>query len=155
MSELHGLGSLTFNWAAADSLVAEFRSTATELDKQIGERKQIGAQARKQWEGSYAQQFDERMGICTGDAQRLADAMRQAADGLQELIDAARQEQQRRKQAQEWVRHHNDRNLLEKAHDWAFGEDGPPPSKPVDPPNIKIHDASARSRGSSVPVCGR
>lgn len=96
MSELHGIDPLRFNWTAANALVAKLRSTATELDKQVGERKQIGAGARKQWEGSYAQQFDERLGTCTGDAQRFVTSMRQAANDREELARLAHQEQQRR-----------------------------------------------------------
>lgn len=82
MSELHDIAPLTFNWAAADALVAELRSTATELDTQIG--------ARKQWESSYAQQFDERLGLCISDAQRfITTSMRQAANDLEELARLA------------------------------------------------------------------
>jgi uncharacterized protein YukE len=91
MSDLHAIEPIRFAWATADALVAELRATANELDNQIGHRNQIGATARKQWEGSYAQQFDDRLKICTGDAQRFGTSLRNAANDLQELINKAHQ----------------------------------------------------------------
>jgi uncharacterized protein YukE len=148
-----------FNWTAADALVAELRSTASVLDRQIGERKQVGAGARKKWEGSYAQQFDGRMNTCTGDAQRFVTSMRKAADDLQELARLAREEQQRRQQAREWVARQErkdwlDRNIIDPVKSVFVGEDVPPPPPPRDPPKIPIHDAPSTPRGPATPVSG-
>lgn len=148
---------VVFNWEAADSLVAELRSTANVLERQIGERRQIAAGARTQWEGSYGEQFDGRTNICTGDAQRFVTKMREAANGLQELADLAREEQDRREQAREWVAQQEDKNLVEEGLDalqsvFGFGEDVPPPPPPRDPPNIPIHDPSSAPRGPSTPA---
>lgn len=147
-----------FNWTAADALVAELRSAAKVLDKQIGERKQIGAGARKQWEGSYAEKFDGRMNTCTGDAQRFVTSMHKAADDLQELARLAREEQQRRQQAREWVAQQKDKNWFEKGvdavTDFFGGEDVPPPPPPRDEPRIPIHDVPSTPRGPATPVSG-
>jgi uncharacterized protein YukE len=144
-----------FNWKAADELVAELNSTAAELDKQINERQKSGAKAREQWKGFYGDQFDGRLKICTGDAKRLAEAMRDAAKGLKELIKAAHQEQDRRVKAREWVKEHGHRSLAGQvwhaATDWLLGDDVPPPPPPVDPPKIPIRDTQSTSRGSATP----
>lgn len=145
-----------FNWNAAAALIAEFRSTANVLDQQVGGRRQIGAGARKQWEGSYAEQFDGRTNICTGDAQRFVVSMRKAADDLEELARLAREEQQRRVLAREWVAQQErknwfERNVVDPVKE-IFGEaDLPPPPPPVEPPKISIHDVPSTSRGSAMP----
>ncbi|MGH3812243.1 MAG: hypothetical protein ACRDUV_07265 [Pseudonocardiaceae bacterium] len=149
-----------FNWAAADKLVSELRSTARVLHDQIGERKRIGGPsgAREHWEGSYAQQFDGRLNTCTGDAQHFVNKMHDAANDLEELARLARQEQQRRVNAREWVREQENKSGLEEAWDGftsaiGFGEDVPPD---VAPPiqsesKIPIHDTPSE-RGSSTPA---
>lgn len=144
-----------FNWKAATDLAAELRSTASELDKQIIERKKIGAGARKEWAGFYGVQFDGRQTTCISDAKSLADSMRDAAKGLDELAKAAHQEQDRRVKAREWVKNHEHRNVVSAvwhaATDWATGDDVPPVPPPVDPPKIPIRDTKATSRGSATP----
>ncbi|MGH3566616.1 MAG: hypothetical protein ACRDRH_11415 [Pseudonocardia sp.] len=157
MPDLRGIQEdVKFNWNAAAALVAEFRSTANMLSQQIGVRKQIGAGARKQWEGSYAGQFDGRTNICTGDAHRFVVSMRKAADDLEELARLARQEQQRRVVAREWVAQQErknwfERNVVDPVKE-IFGEaDLPPPPPRVEPPKISIHDAPSTSRGSAMP----
>jgi hypothetical protein len=149
-----------FNWAAADKLVAELRSTATVLANQIGERKRIGGTtgARKHWEGVYAQQFDGRLNICTGDAQNFVGKMREAANDLEELARLARQEQQRRVNAREWVRQQENKSGFDKAVDgvqsfFGFGEDVPPDIAPPiqSESRIPIHDRPSE-RGPSTPA---
>ncbi len=133
--------------AAAGELAAELRSTAAVLEYQIGERRGLGAAARARWEGVFAEQFDGRAAICTRDAQRFAAGMRRAADQLDELARLAREEQQRRVQAREWVASQQREGWFERnIRDPLFGEDDlPPPPPPVDPPRIAIAAApSAR-----------
>lgn len=148
---------VVFNWTAADALVAELRSTARVLNEQIGERRRIGGGARVQWNGSYGQQFDGRLNICTGDAQNFVNKMRGAADDLEELASLARQEQQRRVNAAEWVRQQEDQNFLESgldaASDLLFGEDMPPEIAPPiqEESKIPIHDTPSE-RGPSTPA---
>lgn len=143
---------VVFNWEAAASLVAELRSLATVLDWQVGERRRIAGGARKHWTGVYGDQFDGRIGICTGDAGQFATSMRDAANKLEELARLAREEQQRREQARAWVEQ-NDRNWFERnVWDPVFGEDVPEPPPPKDPPRIPIGDPSSGSRGPAVPA---
>jgi uncharacterized protein YukE len=142
-----------FDWTTAANLARELRSTADELDRQIGERNGSGAAARKQWRGVYGEQFDGRLKICTGDAKHFADTMRKAATGLDELAKAAQQEQDRRVKARAWVEKHNHEGWVHK-HIWdpLTGGDEPPVPPPVDPPKIPIGDPQSRSRGPEVPA---
>jgi len=144
-----------FNWDAAEKLAKELRSTADVLYKQINERKRIGARTSvgplAEWEGSYAHQFDERLNICTGDAHHFVTSMRQAANDLDNLAELAREEQQRRELAREWVKQQSDqnwfeRNIADPVSDFFGGEDVPPPPPPVDPPKIPIIYEPPKSR---------
>lgn len=149
-----------FNWDAAEKLAKELRSTADALYKQIGERKRIGARTGAgplaQWEGSYARQFDERLSICTSDADKFVISMREAAKNLDNLAKLAREEQQRRELAREWVKQQEnqnwfERNIADPVSDFFGGEDVPPPPPPVDPPKIPIIYEPSKSRGPSTP----
>jgi hypothetical protein len=146
-----------FNWKAAAALSAELRSTANIMDTQIGQRTQNSAGARKQWAGTYAEQFDTRMTTCNNDAQRFITSMRTAANQLDELAKLAQQEQQRRVQARAWVAQQKNKNLFEQGVDavenfFGASNDVPPPPPPIQPPPIPIHDPSPAPRGPSVPA---
>ena len=75
------------------------------------------------------------MRLCTGDAQRLAAALREAADQVDELARLAREEQDRREKARQWQREQEDEDFLDQVGDFIFGEDDlPPVPDPVTPP---------------------
>jgi hypothetical protein len=77
------------------------------------------------------------MRICTGDAQRLATALREAADQVDELARLAREEQNRREKARQWQQEQDNEGVLEKIGDFVFGEDDlPPVPGPVTPPTF-------------------
>jgi hypothetical protein len=128
-----------FDWAKAADLADELRSSATVLEYQVGERNRVHVPAREEWLGRYADQFDGRVTTCTGDAGRLAEAMREAARQLDEMARLAREEQNRREQAREWERNNDDGGFLDGVGDFLFGEDDlPPPPPPIEPPSIPI-----------------
>ena len=136
MVDLRGIAEdVPFAWSAATRLAAELRSSAYALEGQIPRRGAIAGQAATEWRGLYARQFAERMRICTGDAQRLATALRQAADQVDELAKLAREEQARREKARQWQQEQDDEGVLEKVGDFLFGEDDLPPiPDPITPP---------------------
>ncbi|MFN2555884.1 MAG: hypothetical protein ABR592_03270 [Nitriliruptorales bacterium] len=143
MSGFHAVAEdVPFDFAGAALLADEFRSAARVLDEQSAQRPGLARGAREQWRGRYAEQFDQRSGVCVADGHALARALRAGADGLDELAAAARQEQQRREAARRWEQQQNDRAWYEKLgdniHDFFMGEDDfPPPPPPQDPPNYR------------------
>jgi uncharacterized protein YukE len=149
MVDLRGIAEdVPFDWAAATRLAAEFRATAAACEGQIPRRTAIAGRAQTEWRGRYAREFAERMRICTGDAQRLATALRQAADQVDELGRLAREEQRRREAAREWQRQQEDESLLEEFGDFLFGEDDlPPVPDPVTPPRFTSPAPAATMRG--------
>ena len=142
------LGPITqpvpFAWDAASALKDTFLRAASELEAQIGERTSYAEEAKRDWRGRYAQEFEsEHMAAMRGDAHKLAAACRTCAAMLEQLADRARQEQERRDLALAWKHEHDawereqaDRNLLEKAADLLGGDDEP---KPPDLPEIRPH----------------
>jgi uncharacterized protein YukE len=149
MVDLRGIAEdVPFDWAAAGRLATELRATASACEGQIPRRTAIAGRAQTEWRGRYAREFAGRMRICTGDAQRLATALRQAADQVDELSRLAREEQKRREAAREWQRQQEDESLLEQFGDFLFGEDDlPPVPDPVTPPRFTSPAPAATVRG--------
>ena len=152
MTELGAIHEdVQFDHGKASELAAELRTTAGILDEQVGDRNELKTPAREHWRGRYGDEFDGRVSTCTGDAGRLATAMRDAADKLDEMSRLAREEQDRRVQAREWERRNaesDEGGFLDGVGDFLFGEDDelPPPPPPVDPPSIPIEAPAVGAR---------
>jgi|1185.fasta_scaffold48860_2 uncharacterized protein YukE len=147
--------NLQFNWDTARSLATQLRNTATTLTDQIPQRAAMAGQARQEWRGAFAEKFDARMNTCSDDARRLAEALTKAAQQVDELARLARDEQDRRLQAQEWKqrhdawkRAHRDDNWGERAWNNLFGDDEPKPpkQKSTDPPRLPIDAPTPQGR---------
>ncbi|MEU4428067.1 hypothetical protein AB0F81_46215 [Actinoplanes sp. NPDC024001] len=136
MVDLRGISEdVPFDWGAANRLAAELRASAAECEGQIPRRTAVANVAAAEWRGVYARQFAGRMRICGDDARRLAAAMRQAANQVDELSRLAREEQERREKAREWQRRQQEEGVFEQIGDFLFGEDDlPPVPDPVTPP---------------------
>ena len=148
MGELGGIEDLKFDWAGAARLSAELRSTATVLDGQVPRRNSIAQAAKSEWRGVFSEQFLDRMKVCTTDAGRLADAMRQAATDLDELAQLARDEQARRDRAQAWEAENQSENFLESGFEKITGTDEEPFSEPpIQPKNVQIPGVASSGRG--------
>ncbi len=149
MGELGGIETdVKFAWGAAKRLSAELRSTADLLTSQIPRRNGIADAAKAEWRGAFSEQFSGRMDICAADAKKLARAMRQAADGLDELAEAARQEQARREQARAWEAENASETGVEKLWEGLTGTDEKPYSEePIRPKNVQIVDSLPSGRG--------
>ncbi|BBH70557.1 hypothetical protein ACTI_72420 [Actinoplanes sp. OR16] len=136
MVDLRGISEdVPFDWDAATHLAAQLRSSADECEGVVPRRTAAATVATEEWRGAYARQFATRMGLCVTDAQRLATAMRQAANQVDELARLAREEQNRREKAREWQRRQEEEGVLDKIGDFLFGEDDlPPVPDPITPP---------------------
>lgn len=148
MAELRNAEPITFDFAAAERLAAQFRATANLLLTQVSQRNTLADAARKDWKGAYEVRFGHNMQICGEDAERLAFAMDDAAAQVDELARLAKAESDRRAKAREWkVRHdkwkhkHDHESTVHKWWDNTVGnshEPKPPNLKPIDPPSSII-----------------
>ncbi|GAA4602737.1 hypothetical protein GCM10023107_61430 [Actinoplanes octamycinicus] len=150
MVDLRGISEdVPFDWDAADRLATQLRSAADACEGQISRRTSLASHASQEWRGVYGRQFGGRMDICTGDARRLATAMRTAANQVDELARLAREEQDRREKARAWAAEQEDESFLEKVGDFFLGEDEddlPPIPPPVTPPHYTVAAPTAPSR---------
>ncbi len=123
-----------FDWGGADRLIAQFRSAASGLDGQRGSRLSAGEHALVDWKGPHAEEFRGRQSIGDVDAGEIATALRQSATRMEQLRDAAQEEQKRRELAREYMsaKEENDKNesLGNKFMDGVRGEDFKMPPKP-------------------------
>jgi hypothetical protein len=100
--------------------------------------------AEQERRGVYAGKFTGRMTICANDAHRVAAAMRDAADKLDELAVLAREEQDRRELARAWKVEHDawqrredDKGMFESFTDGVGITDYDEPVCPVGPPKTE------------------
>jgi uncharacterized protein YukE len=139
MSELRANeADVRYDFEAADRLAARFRSTAAELDGQIGWRNSLAGAARQEWRGRFAEQFDGRIRLCTDDGKALAEGMRTAAAMVDDLSRRAREEQARIEAARAYFDDQKSMNpidwLWDKFDDWWSGPDVPSVLQATDPP---------------------
>jgi hypothetical protein len=79
-------------------------------------RNTLASTARKDWRGVYDGKFAARMKVCLTDAERLAQAMEQAAEQVKQLATAATEEQQRRDVAKKYEYDHGRRLRARRRH---------------------------------------
>lgn len=150
------LEDVPFNQQAAADLIAELRHTSSVVAGNLDERRHIGLRARETWQGSYAEQFDQRVNVCLADGERFVVTLRTAADELEEMARLAQQEQLRREEVRVGLRQWEVDSIR-------FAEAGlpPPPVErylpamaPIEPPTVAVPDSPPRPRGPATPAGG-
>lgn len=127
------------DWDGARDLAAELRGTASLLEDQDRQRGDLARRVRQDWLGGYAEQFDERASTCGRDAHRFREALRAAAQLVDDLVHDAAAERDRRQLAQDWVRRQDQESWYNRnVSDRIWGEDDPPPDEPNDPPRLSV-----------------
>jgi uncharacterized protein YukE len=158
VSTLQPQGPVPFDFDAASDLAARFRSSALLVTaQQLPRRRELARTARTDWLGRYAEIFDARMGQCAGDAERLAEAMRDAATKVDQLAEEARREQERRDRANEYLREHaewrerereRDNDLLPEVIDFSSHDEPEMPDMTGEPTSLPVMDPNIRPRES-------
>jgi len=158
VSTLRPEGPVPFDFEAASALAAKFRATAKLVAaQQIPRRRALARTAREDWRGRYSEIFDTRMGQCTGDADRLAEAMRDAAGKVEQLAEEARREQERRDRANEYLEEHAEWRERERERDdsivsnvlslgGAFDDEPEMPDMTGEPTSLPVMDPNIRPR---------
>ncbi|NUU31146.1 DUF6531 domain-containing protein [Arthrobacter sp. C9C5] len=138
----------------ADSVRAGFESAASRLEEHSGSRASFVASAKEDFKGHFSEVFETNAATARSDADALAAALRTVAGYVGQMIGAAHEEDARRRKNNEWVRRHNDRNLLEQAGDWIFGEGERPNAQPGKAPTFAPAAAATGSRDTPPPGGG-
>ncbi|MBD7996263.1 type IV secretion protein Rhs [Arthrobacter sp. Sa2CUA1] len=129
-----------------------FETEASRLEGQTGARYSYVSAAKEDFKGHFSEVFQTNATTAASDASALASALRTVAGYVQQMIDAGREEDARRRENNEWVRRHNNRSWLEEVGDWIWGEDPRPNMNPGPAPTFAPATASSGSR--STPPSG-
>jgi RHS repeat-associated protein len=143
-----------FDHAAADALAQRCRNAAQTIEGQAGSRASKVQTAKAEFRGYFSELFSTNAQTAAGDAQHLADRLRDVATAVDQLSQDAQEEQDRRQQAREWKQRQDDRNLLEEGRDWLFGGEDPPVGPPATQLNATVDTPRSTPRQTPAPGSG-
>lgn len=143
-----------FSYAVAEAVQSVFESAASRVEGQAGSRASYVSTAKTDFQGHFSDLFAANAVTAAGDAEALASALRTVAGYVGQMIEAGRDEDDRRRRNNEWVREHNDRNGFEQARDWFFGESERPNADPGPAPSFAPASAALGSRETPAPGGG-
>ncbi len=110
--------------------------------------------AGEDFRGHFSEVFAANAATASADAESLASALRTVAGYVGTMIDAAREEDDRRRRNNEWVRRHNNRNWFEEGWDNIWGEEARPNMEPGNAPSFPSASPSSGSRETPGPGGG-
>lgn len=132
-----------FNFAHAEALQQAFTGAAGVLEGQETSRSTIVNHAKDEFRGHFSELFSSNAATAASDATDIATALRNAADYVLELIDQAKEENERRRIAREFKAEqdklHERWGAAKDGWDKVFGEPEPPVGPPSDPISKSAH----------------
>lgn len=140
---MRGNDPILFDDGAAQQLTSEFERTAVLLENQAAGRSTVADLATRPWEGRLSEEFADRNATRIADGQRLADAMRQAAEQVRELTALVAEENRRREHARQYEHEQANRGFWERTREnftsFFGGRDPVPPAPPArNPPQFEV-----------------
>ncbi|NII40584.1 RHS repeat-associated protein [Curtobacterium flaccumfaciens] len=143
-----------FTYSTASDLRSKLEAEADRLDGQAGSRASYVSTGQRDFAGHFSELFATNATTASQDASKLAQALRTVAGYVSTMITAAHDEDARRKENNEWVRRHNDKDFGDEVHDFFFGEDARPNADPGAAPAFPVADPSTGTRETPAPVGG-
>ncbi|NQD90767.1 type IV secretion protein Rhs, partial [Paenarthrobacter sp. CM16] len=137
-----------FVYGVAESVKGAFESAASRVEEHSGSRTPLVSSAGEDFRGHFSEVFAANAVTASRDAESLAAALRTVAGYVGTMIERAREEDDRRRENNEWVRRHNNRNWLEQFGDSLWGEEARPNMEPGSGPSFP---SEAPVPGSRVP----
>lgn len=134
LDNLAGIESdVRFDFESASTAIIRIRSAANRLENGSGARASAVSTGAEEFRGFFSEIFDSNAQVASVDAQNIVNRLRESADSIGNLRDAARAEQQRRERAREHMAMLDNRSGWDRFVDWAFT--GPPefPEAQIDP----------------------
>lgn len=108
----------------------------------------------RDFKGHFADVLADNMATADTDRERVASAFDDAATGLDQVIQSASEENNRRRLAREYFQRIEDRNWLEKGWDWIFGQEPPPRLEQNPAPTITTTSSSVDTHDNPPPGTG-
>ncbi|BCW57451.1 DUF6531 domain-containing protein [Arthrobacter sp. StoSoilB20] len=143
-----------FVYGVAESLKGAFESAASRVDEHSGSRTPLVTGAGEDFRGHFSEVFAANAVTASRDAESLAAALRKVAEYVGTMIERAREEDDRRRENNEWVRRHNNRNWLEQFGDSLWGEEARPNMEPGNAPSFPSEAPASGSRETPGPGGG-
>ncbi|WP_237225336.1 DUF6531 domain-containing protein, partial [Rothia nasisuis] len=154
----HNLGAIEsdveFNFTHAESLKTAFTNAARTLEDQADSRASLVSTAQEDFKGYFSTLFDTNSKTAAADASDLTIALTNAADLVNQLIDQAREENERRRIAREFVAEQEAESALKKGIDEIFGDQDPPVGPASDPMSKSTQAPANTPRQNPAPDSG-
>ena len=99
---------LAFDFATANAVANAFENAANSLDRQGASRQAHENTAGNHFRGFFAEVFHTNMSTARTDRSEVTDALRSVAKGIHDIAQAAREENNRRRVAREYVMKYDD-----------------------------------------------
>ncbi|WP_152364023.1 DUF6531 domain-containing protein [Microlunatus speluncae] len=126
IDDLKGMPDVEFNFDTSTTVKAAFRAAATDIEAQRSDRSTWRLEGLKDFDGHFSTVFEQNGTTQLTDLTEVVSALKDVASKIEDVEDAARQENQRRKTARDWAQRQEDRNMFEKGWDSVFGGEDPP-----------------------------
>ncbi|MCM3505173.1 hypothetical protein M3666_08615 [Curtobacterium sp. ODYSSEY 48 V2] len=158
MAKVHGNDPTGYSYGDADALKTAARNLASAINGQTATRAAAVTSAGREFRGYFSQVFADNAGIASRSASKLSDALSSLVGFVDELREAAKQEDRRRADAKAWEARKREREenfFVGAAHEvstWFGAEDDPKPPEPEPEPQLQADAVSVRSR--TIPAGG-
>lgn len=153
---LKGMSDVEFDFGVSSAVKSAFRAEATKLSGQRGSRATYRTTGLTDFKGHFSTVFRQNGVTQLGDLDEVADTLQQVTTKIEELEQAAREENQRRQTAREWAQRQADRNGLDKWIDdhVTGGEDPPAVTLSETGPAASVPQPARRARQTPTPGAG-
>lgn len=142
-----------YDYGVAATVKRMFETAADSIEQKSGSRSAYVQQAKEDFKGRFSDIFQENADTAANDAKRLAEALRQVGEYVRKMSEAGREEDNRRRENNAWVRDYLDRNGWEKFTDWITGVKERTNMDPVPGPNFE-QTATVAPRTTPQPGSG-
>ncbi|ROP66961.1 hypothetical protein [Curtobacterium sp. PhB115] len=103
MAKIHGNDPTGYSSSAADALKSASTALASSIGGQSGSRSSSVTTASAEFRGYFSEVFADNADIASRSATKLVESLQSLSGFVQQLRDAAKDEDDRRKQAKEWT----------------------------------------------------
>ncbi|MDO4258825.1 MAG: DUF6531 domain-containing protein [Actinomycetaceae bacterium] len=157
MGELKAMDDVVFDFRVAQDLADRCRAVAGRLEQiqWVREYSWVGT-ALKDFQGYFATLFKENAEAATVDSRNLNICLRDIADKVELLAEAAKKENEVRKRAREWAQRRAAKWDIHRGFDDVFSLDPPPvettgdaPVQTSEPPSLLKRDTPSKGSGGN------
>ncbi len=126
LGQIAGMPDVEYDFGVSSSVRTAFTNAANDLSTQRGSRAGYRTHGLTDFIGRFSEVFSTNGAQQLSDLDEIATNLRLVATKVSELEEAARAENDRRRQAREWAERLANRNGWDKFWDGLFGEEDPP-----------------------------